>query len=59
MFWITDHYTNYAVIRSADHYNGGDFGGYLQPGETYSFSITAVYSDATIAGKAIHLEYPV
>jgi PKD repeat protein len=58
MFWITDRNTNHAVISSTDHYNSGDFGGYLQPGESYYFSITAVYSDAKVAGNAVELVYP-
>lgn len=58
MFWITDRNTNHAVISSTDHYNGGDFGGYLQPGESYYFSITAVYSDTKVAGNVVELVYP-
>jgi hypothetical protein len=58
MFWITDRNRNYSVISSADHYNGGDFGGYLQPGESYYFSITAVYSDKKVAGNVVELVYP-
>jgi PKD repeat protein len=58
MFWITDRNTNHAIISSTDHYNGGDFGGYLQPGQKYYFSITAVYSDAKIAGNVVELVYP-
>jgi hypothetical protein len=58
MFWITDRYQNYAVISTTDHYNGGDFGRYLQPGEDYYFSITAVYSDAKVAGNVLMLTYP-
>lgn len=58
MFWITDRYTNYSVISESNHYNGGDFGGYLQPGETYYFSITAVYPDAKVPGNVISLAYP-
>lgn len=58
MFWITEWYRNYSVIASTDHYNSGDFGGYLQPGQTYYFSITAVYSDAKVAGNAVEIEFP-
>jgi PKD repeat protein len=58
MFWITDRNTNYSVISSTDHYNGGDFDGYMQPGESYYFSITAVYSDTKVAGNVVELEYP-
>jgi PKD repeat protein len=58
MFWITNRNTNYSVISSTDHYNGGDFGGYLQPGQSYYFSITAVYSDTKVAGNVVLLQYP-
>jgi PKD repeat protein len=58
VFWLTNRNRNYSVIHLSDHYNGGDFGGYLQPGRSYYFSITAVYSDAKVAGNAVRLEYP-
>ncbi len=58
LFWITDRNHNSAEIRSTDHYNGGDFGGYLQPGQKYYFSITAVYSDTKVAGNAVELVFP-
>lgn len=58
MFWITNRNTNYSVISSTDHYNGGDFGGYLQPGQSYYFSITAVHSDTKVAGNVAELVYP-
>jgi PKD repeat protein len=58
MFWITNRNTNYSVISSTDHYNGGDFGGYLQPGQSYYFSVTAVYSDTKVAGNVVELVYP-
>jgi PKD repeat protein len=59
MFWITDRTRNYAVISRTEHYNGSDFGGYLHPGESYYFSVTAVYSDTKVAGNTVLLEYPV
>ena len=58
LFWITDRNRNYSIISSTDHYNGGDFGGYLQPGQKYYFSITAVYSDTKVAGTVVDLVYP-
>ncbi|WP_292347654.1 MULTISPECIES: PKD domain-containing protein [unclassified Methanoregula] len=59
MFWITDRNRNFSVVSSTDHYNGGDFGGYLRPGQTYYFSITAVYTDTKVAGNVVMQEYPV
>ena len=58
MFWFTDRTRNYTMISSSNHYNGGDFEGYLQPGQTYYFSITAVYSDTKMAGNVVTLTYP-
>jgi PKD repeat protein len=58
MFWITDRNQNYSWIKTTDHYNGGDFGGYLQPGQDYYFSITAVYPDAKVPGNVVRLAYP-
>jgi PKD repeat protein len=58
MFWITNRNTNTSVIDSTMHYNGGDFGGYLQPGQAYYFSITAVYSDSKVPGNVIQITYP-
>ena len=59
MFWITDRNRNYAIISSSEHYNGSDFGGYLQPGEPFYFFITAVYSDVKVAGNAVVMDYTV
>lgn len=59
MFWITDRNTNSSLIDSTMQYNGGDFGGYLQPGQKYYFSITAVYPNAKVPGNVIQLIYPV
>jgi hypothetical protein len=46
------------VFSTHHHYNGGDFGGYLQSGEEYYFSITAVYSDENVAGNVLRMRYP-
>lgn len=56
--WITDKTRTSSVVQSGDSYNGGDFGGELNSGETYYFSITAVYGDTKIAGNAIRLTIP-
>ena len=59
MFWITDRNHNYATIDNVTHYNGGDIGGYLQSGQKYYFSITALYSDnAKVPGNVIQLVFP-
>jgi PKD repeat protein len=59
MFWITNRDTTTATITSESHYNGGDFGGYLEPGETYYFSVTALYQPYTpVAGNAVQLAFP-
>jgi PKD repeat protein len=58
MFWITDRNTNTSLIDSSMQYNGGDFGGHLQPGQKYYFSITAVYPNAKVSGNVVQLTYP-
>lgn len=59
MFWITERNHNYATIDNVTHYNGGDFGGYLQSGQRYYFSITALYNDnAKVPGNVIELVFP-
>lgn len=39
-------------------YNGGDFGGYLESGQKYYFSVTMVYNGTSVAGNAIQLTFP-
>lgn len=56
--WITNKNTTQWVVDNSSKYNGGDFGGYLTPGEAYYFSVTAVYNDSKIPGNAVHLTYP-
>jgi PKD repeat protein len=58
LFWITDRNTNTSVIDSTMYYNGGDIGGYLQPGQKYYFSITAIYSDSKVPGNVVQITYP-
>jgi PKD repeat protein len=58
MYWITDRYQNYSVIDTKTAYNGGDIGGYLKPGQSYYFSITAVYTNENIPGNGIRMTYP-
>jgi len=58
MFCITDVNQTTARIIGSNKYNGGDFGGYLIPGERYYFSITAVYNDVKNPGNAVQLTFP-
>ena len=59
MFWITDRTDTTATLDSGNAYNGGDFGGHLVPGETYSFSVTAMYQPyQPVAGNAVRLTFP-
>jgi len=56
--WITDKSKTYEYVKSGDRYNSGDFGGTFMPGETYYFSITAVYSDKKVAGNVVRYTVP-
>ncbi len=58
LFWITDRNKTSVTIDNSEPYKNGDFGKYLMPGEKYYFSVTAVYQDKKIAGKAVKLTYP-
>ncbi len=50
--YITDRNQTSYTIKNDKQYNGGnDFGGYLQPGVEYYFSVTAVYSGKNVAGN--------
>lgn len=57
LLWITDKNRDYAVIDNSVPYNGGDFGKYFNSGETYYFSVTAVYYDISVEGNAISRKY--
>lgn len=54
---ITDRNRNYAVIDNTNAYTNGDFGGYFTKGESYYFSVTAVYNDRTVTGNTIQYQY--
>jgi PKD repeat protein len=59
MYWITDRTVTSATLDSRTGYNGGDVGGHLVPGETYYFSVTALYQPYTpVAGNALQLTFP-
>ncbi len=57
LLWITDKNRDYAVIDNSAQYNNGDFGKYFISGETYYFSVTAVYNDKNVAGSTIFSKY--
>ncbi len=50
--WITNSDTTSITIKNGAGYNGGDIGQF-KSGETYYFSVTAVYKDRKIAGNAV------
>ena len=58
LYWITDRTRIYALVDNSTAYNNGDFGGYLEEGQKYYFSITAVYNDKKVPGNVITLTYP-
>lgn len=58
LVWITNKNTTQWVIDNSSQYNGGDFGGYLTPGQDYYISVTAVYSDNKVPGNAVLVTYP-
>lgn len=58
LYYFTDKNQTTATIDNSSAYNGGDFGGYLVPGEKYYFSITVVYGDRKLPSNTISLVYP-
>jgi hypothetical protein len=58
LFYITDPGQNSATIDLSRIYNGGDFGGHIRPGEAYYFSVTAIYKDRAVPGRASRLTFP-
>jgi hypothetical protein len=58
LYYYTDINKTSSIVNNIDAYNGGDFGGYLESGETYYFSITAVYGDKKQPGNVISMKYP-
>ncbi|MGE5403854.1 MAG: S-layer homology domain-containing protein [Candidatus Saccharibacteria bacterium] len=58
LYWITDISQTSAVVDNSSAYNGGDIDGYLNSGQNYYFSVTAVYSDKKVPGNTIQLRYP-
>ena len=56
--YLTDSDITAYLVKNTYKYYNGDFGYYLTPGETYYFSITAVYKDKKVPGNAVQLEFP-
>jgi hypothetical protein len=55
---ITDRDRNSEVIYAGDSYHNGDFGENIQSGETYYFTVTAVYDNRYVTGNSIQLTMP-
>ncbi|NLB17194.1 MAG: S-layer homology domain-containing protein, partial [Syntrophomonadaceae bacterium] len=59
LYNITDKNQTSAIIDNSTPYNGeSDFGEYLEKGERYYISVTAVYSDRKVAGNVVYRTYP-
>ncbi len=57
LYTITDRAKNYAIIDNSTAYTDGDFGGYFIKGDSYYFTVTAVYTDRSIVGNTIQRQY--
>lgn len=57
LYYITDKNKNYAVVDNSTPYNNGDFGKYFTKGQSYYFSVTAVYNDRNVAGNVVRARY--
>jgi len=55
---ISDRNVNFSIIDSSKYYDGGDFGGHLEPGQKYYFMVEAVYSDQLIRSNVIEMTCP-
>lgn len=55
--WITDKNNTTALIKAGSSYNGSEFSTF-KAGETYYFSITAVYKDKKVPGNVITVTIP-
>ncbi len=59
LYYITDKNQTSAIIDNSTPYKGeSDFGEYLEKGEKYYISVTAVYSDRKVAGNVVYRTYP-
>ncbi|MBN2851914.1 MAG: hypothetical protein JXQ23_04175 [Clostridia bacterium] len=57
LVFITDTKQTSYLITDQVKYQGGDFGEQLMDNESYYITITAVYSDKNITGKAVKVKY--
>lgn len=58
MYYTTNPDETTFTIDDTMSYNGGDFGGYLESGQKYYFSVTMVYNGKSVAGNATQLTFP-
>ncbi len=58
LVYISDASDTSYTIKPWDSYNGGDFGGTVEPDETYYISITAVYNNEKVKGNAVKMKMP-
>lgn len=59
LFYITDKNQTSAIIDNSTPYKGNsDFGEYLEKGEKYYISVTALYTDKKVAGNVVRRVYP-
>lgn len=58
IYYTTDPDETTLTVDKTMSYNGGDFGGYLQSGQKYYFSITMVYNGNSVAGNAVEVTFP-
>lgn len=57
--WITNRNTVSYEVDNSDTYKNGDFGSYLESGENYYFSVTAVYGcGEKVTGNVLQKTYP-
>ncbi len=58
LYYITDRSQTSVSINNSIPYNGNsDFGRYLEKGKKYYMSIAAIYSDKTVAGNVVRVQY--
>ncbi len=58
VYWITDKDKTRVEIDEDVKCHDADFGKYLEEGESYYFSVTAVYKDKKVAGNSVRLTLP-
>ncbi len=58
VYWITDKDKTRVEIDENVKCHNTDFGKYIEEGESYYFSVTAVYKDKKVSGNSIRLTLP-